>query len=80
MTTSHLIGTVRGNAIELDQPSGLVDGQRVSVELHPYISAGSPGDGIRQSAGAWSDAGEELDRWLEEVYRARELSRPDTPQ
>jgi len=30
-----------------------------------------PGEGIRASEGAWADAGEELNPWLEAMQRSR---------
>jgi hypothetical protein len=65
-----LKGVVRGKTIVLEQEPGLPDGQEVAVVVLP------PGEGIRQSAGVWADAGEELDRWLKETQRNRQLDRP----
>jgi hypothetical protein len=67
-------GIVHGKLIELDRDLGLPDGQEVTVELHPILP---PGEGIRQSAGAWADAGEELDAWLAEMERSRQQDRPE---
>ena len=36
-----------------------------------------PGEGIKRSAGAWADGGEELDSWLEQVQRSRQQDRPE---
>ena len=69
-------GIVRGKNIELDEAPPLANGEPVMVEIHPQRTAG---DGIRASAGAWADAGEELDQWLEEVYRARHSGRSMAP-
>jgi hypothetical protein len=69
-----LKGVVRGKLIELDQEPGLPDGQHVTVTLQPVLP---PGEGIRQSAGAWADAGEELDAWLQEMQRSRQQDRPE---
>jgi hypothetical protein len=69
-------GTVHGKVIELDQEPGLPDGQQVTVALQPVLP---PGEGIRQSAGAWADAGEELDAWLDEMQRSRQRDRPELP-
>jgi hypothetical protein len=65
-------GVVRGKNIELDEAPPLPDGERVTVEILPHRA---PGDGIRASAGAWSDAEEDVMRWLEETYRARHSGR-----
>ncbi len=72
-----LRGTVRGRTIELEQESELPDGQEVTIVVQPLLP---PGEGIRRSAGAWADAGEALDAWLEESRRSRENSRPDPPE
>ncbi len=67
-------GVVRGKTIELDQATGLPDGQDVMVAIHP----GAPGDGIRESAGGWGDAGPELDDWLRKLDQARHSGRSVT--
>jgi hypothetical protein len=69
-------GIVHGKLIELDREIGLPDGQEVTVELRPVLP---PGEGIRRSAGAWADAGEELDAWLAEMQRSRQQDRPEFP-
>ena len=61
-------GIVHGNTIELQDELGLPDGEAVSVIVRRKLP---PGEGIRRSAGACADAGEELERWLEGVYRDR---------
>ena len=67
-----LRGVVHGKIIQLDQEPGLPDGQEVAVALQPVLP---PGEGIRQSAGAWADGGEELDAWLDEMQRSRQQDR-----
>jgi len=69
-------GIVRGKNIELEEAPAVPNGEPVMVEIHPQHAAG---EGIRASAGAWADAGEELDQWLEEVYRSRHVERPADP-
>jgi hypothetical protein len=64
-------GVIRGTIIELDEPPSLPDGQAVTIEIHPF----RPGDGIRASAGAWADAGPELDEWLKRMNDARQFGR-----
>jgi hypothetical protein len=73
-TPTMLKGVVHGKLIELDREPGLPDGQHVMVELQPVLP---PGEGIRQSAGAWADAGKELDAWLDEMQRSRQQDRPE---
>lgn len=69
-------GIVRGKNIELEEAPPFPNGEPVTVEIHPQRAAG---EGIRASAGAWADAGEDLDQWLEEVYRARHSERRTDP-
>jgi hypothetical protein len=67
--STELRGIVRGKMIELESESGLPDGQAVKVTVHPVLA---PGEGLRQSAGAWADIDDrEFDEWLAETYRAR---------
>jgi hypothetical protein len=72
-----LRGIVRGRSIELTGQPDLPEGPEVSVTLDPIVTGHKPGDGIRASAGAWADAGDELDAWLEEMQRGRSIERPD---
>jgi hypothetical protein len=69
-------GVVHGKTIELDQEPGLPDGQAVTVLVRPVLP---PGEGIKQSAGGWADAGDELDAWLDEMQRSRQQDRPELP-
>jgi len=64
-------GVIRGKTIELNGSPALPDGQDVTVEIHPF----RPGDGIRASAGAWADAGPELDELLKRMDDARHSGR-----
>ncbi|MCE9604141.1 MAG: hypothetical protein K8U03_04475 [Planctomycetia bacterium] len=74
MTIGNTVtGILHGRTIELDQTVAIADGQRVEVVIRS-VSA-KPGDGIRASAGAWADAGNDLDRWLEATMEARSSNR-----
>ena len=64
-------GIIRGKTIELDEAPSLPEGQDVTVEIQPT----QWGDGIRASAGAWADAGPELDEWLRKMDDARHSGR-----
>lgn len=78
--TTVLRGIVHGKTIELEEAPGLPDGQPVNVTVQPVLQRQHvPGEGIRQSAGAWADAADELDAWLEEMRRSRQLERPEIP-
>lgn len=70
-----LHGVVRGKVIELDRDPGLPEGEAVVVVLRPVLG---PGDGIRRSAGAWADDGEDLDEFLAEARRSRHAERGST--
>jgi hypothetical protein len=70
----QLRGIVHGKTIELDESTGLPDGQPVSVTVHRLLP---PGEGIRQSAGAWSDADDTLDTWLDQMQQSRRQDRPE---
>ncbi len=67
---SELRGVVHGKTIVLENEPGLPDGQPVAVTVHRLLP---PGEGIQQSAGAWSDAADELDPWLKQMQESRKL-------
>ena len=69
-----LRGVVRGRTIELEDEPGLPDGQPVSVIVHRLLP---PGEGIKQSAGAWADGGDELDSWLDQMQQSRQQNRSE---
>ena len=72
-----LRGVVHGKTIELDQQPELPHGQQVTVILQPVAQAEelSPGEGIRRSAGAWSDDPEGLDEYLRWNRQQRKIGR-----
>ena len=70
----EICGVVHGKTIEFQEELGLPDGEAVSVIVRRKLP---PGEGIRRSAGACADAGEDLDRWLEGVYRDRDNDREE---
>ena len=72
-----LRGVVHGKTIELDQQPELPDGQQVTVILQPVVQAEElpPGEGIRRSAGAWSDDPEGLDEYLRWNRQQRKIGR-----
>lgn len=74
---THLKGVVHGKTIELERELDLPDGQEVTVSLQP--SAGPvfvSGDGIRRSAGAFSDDPDGLDDFLKWNRQQRKTARP----
>ena len=72
-----LRGVIHGKTIELEQESGLPDGQSVAVTVQPFGPQGRlpPGDGIRRSAGAWSDDPQGLDEYLKQLHQDRDQDR-----
>jgi hypothetical protein len=72
-------GVVHGKTIELDDETGLPDGQQVRIIIQPVFATESlidrlpPGEGIRRSAGAWADDAEELDKYLEWNRQQRKI-------
>lgn len=77
-------GIEHDNMIELAGGPGLADGQEATVIAQPPAAEDTPkkglppGEGIRRSAGAWSDDPEGLDEYIRTVYERRRAhqSRP----
>ena len=77
---TELRGRVRGKMIELDEETGLPDGQAVAVSVQPLTESGRrwpPGEGLRRAFGAWADDGEELDKYLAWNRQQRKIDRPE---
>ena len=72
-----LKGVVHGKTIELEQEPKLPDGQQVTVILQPVTQVDPlpPGEGIRLSAGGWSDDPEGLDQYLQWTRQQRKIGR-----
>ena len=79
--TTILKGVVRGRTIELEDETHLPDGQEVEVTVHPIATTPQvPGDGIRSSAGGWSDDPDGVDEFVKWTYEQRRLAdRPEIP-
>lgn len=82
MTTATvtLKGVVHGKTIELAQDPGVPDGQEVTVTVQLPAQTTEklpPGEGLRRSAGGWSDDIEGLDAYLEWNRLQRKRSRPE---
>lgn len=74
-----LKGVVRGKTIDLQDESGLPDGQRVTITVHA-VEDGTPlppGEGLRRAFGGWAEDGEELDEYLEWNRQQRKVGRPE---
>ena len=65
-------GVIHGNTVVLSESPGLKDGETVEVVLGAALP---PGEGIRRAAGSWTEGGDELDQFIEETYRLRNLDR-----
>lgn len=76
-TKTVLKGVVHGKTIELEDESGLPDGQPVNVTVQPLQEQLAPGEGLRRAFGAWADDADELDRFLEWNRRQRKIGRPE---
>ena len=73
-------GKVHGRVIELDSDPGLRDGTDVRVRIesiHQPDDEPAADEGLRRSAGAWAEDAEELDTFIEDVYRARRDQRSE---
>jgi hypothetical protein len=76
-------GVVHGGKIELDEPLGLEEGQRVKVRVQPVNQAPDErwGDGLRRCAGALADDWtEEDDQILDAIYRGRQTGTRAIPE
>jgi hypothetical protein len=73
-------GVVHGKTIELDEETGLLDGQEVNVLVQPVESGEQrlpPGEGLRRAFGGWAEDAEDLDAYLEWNRQQRKTSRPE---
>jgi hypothetical protein len=68
MHSNPLRGVIHGKTIFLDDDLGLPDGQVISLQIGL-----TPGEGIRLSAGAWADAGPDLEETLRSAREARHI-------
>jgi hypothetical protein len=80
LSTTEVRGKVRGKLIELDEETGLPDGQAVAVTVQPLTETRRrwpPGEGLRRAFGSWAEDAEELDRYLEWSRQQRKIGRPE---
>lgn len=73
--STSIHGTVHGKLIELDQETGLPEGQAVAVVVVPISSDHVFGEGLRSSFGSWAEEGEELDDYLKWNRKQRKQTR-----
>ncbi len=72
-------GIVRGKTIELENETGLPDGQEVAVTVCPTATGSqlpAAGEGVKRAFGAWDDE-PELDEFLEWNRQQRKVSRAE---
>ena len=73
-------GVIHGRMIELEQDAGLPEGQEVTVTVRPLVRHEeklAAGDGIRRSAGGWSDDTQGLDEFLQWNRKQRKIGRAE---
>ena len=75
MNNKLLRGVIHGNVIELDESTGMSDGQRVEVVVRPVFPEGKqPGEGFLRTEGALADD-TEWDAIMEQVQQSRRQER-----
>ena len=76
--TATFRGIVHGKIIALTEDAGLPDGQEVDVSVRAVADSSlQPGEGLRQSFGAWADEGPEFDDYLRACRQENSLDRPE---
>ena len=78
-TDSHVHrGVIHGRMIQLNDDTGLPDGQEVNVTVEPVQAREQPlppGEGLRRAFGAWAGDAEDLNEFLKEIRRSRQRPR-----
>ena len=69
--TKKYTGTVQGNTIQLDESSGLTDGDRVEVVPQKPLNAEEWEEKARKLAGILSDLPDSVDDQMEEILADR---------
>ena len=62
-----------GNKLELDDETGLADGQQVSVVISAIQDKSKPQRGQLYGFGGWADDPESVERFVEEKRRLRDM-------
>jgi len=79
-----LRGVIHGKAIELDEQTGLAEGQEVTVTVQPVArteaASSEAMDALKRAAGSWTDDMEGLDRYLEWNRQQRKVQRQGVPE
>jgi hypothetical protein len=70
---------LHGKTVELEESPNFADGEAVTLYIRPSrsLSELAPGDGIRRSAGGWSDDVPGLDDFLDWNRQRRKVSRAE---
>lgn len=70
-------GVIHGRVIELEESPNLPTGQPVTVVVHPANghTQSALGEGLRRSAGAWSDEPDALEQYLRDTRQFRKQDR-----
>lgn len=74
-------GFVHGKTVELDDETGLPEGQEVAVTVRPVSKdeqAPAAGESLKRAFGGWSDDATGLDEFLEWNHRQRMVNRAKT--
>jgi hypothetical protein len=69
-----ILGTAHGDRIELDEPLGFDDGQRIVVEIKSTVDDADSQHAVRQLGGALADLPVTVDEHLHEILAARKDS------
>jgi hypothetical protein len=69
-----MLGTAYGNRIDLDEPLGLDNGQRIVVEVKLSNDDSANERGLRRLAGSLADLPNTVDNDLREILAARKDS------
>lgn len=75
MRTAH--GVIRGKTIELEESLGLVDGQKVEIEIRALGRSEGWGAGIERSAGGWNHL-DGVAETIQRIQQERKLDRPES--
>lgn len=68
----NMTGVIKGNAIELDQPVALPQGQHVSIQMQPTALEAERRAALDRAFGAWADDGSSLEEIFEFIRKGRE--------
>ena len=70
-----MTGIIHGKTIELDEPPGLADGQRVEIEVKPTREDSSDESVLRRCAGSLADMPDSVDEDLQTILDSRKDAR-----